>query len=152
MCADVSVAAFAACFAALYAAHMVADHWVQTCHQAAAKAEPGWYGRLAGARHVAAHTAVCAAALLLTWRLVALPLHPLTFAAGLGLNAVSHWWADRRHTLRALARLLGQEGFYSLGAPRPDHDDNPTLGTGAYALDQSWHIGWLFLTALVIAQ
>jgi hypothetical protein len=26
--------------------------------------------------------------------------------------------------------------------------DNPSLGTGAYALDQSWHHGWLFLAAL----
>jgi hypothetical protein len=31
-------------------------------------------------------------------------------------------------------------------------DDNPTLGTGAWALDQSWHIFWgVFVAALIIA-
>ncbi|WP_243704711.1 MULTISPECIES: hypothetical protein [unclassified Micromonospora] len=30
-------------------------------------------------------------------------------------------------------------------------DDNPSLGTGAYALDQSWHIAFLFVSAVVIA-
>lgn len=25
---------------------------------------------------------------------------------------------------------------------------NPSLGTGAYALDQSWHVGWLFVSAI----
>ena len=36
-----------------------------------------------------------------------------------------------------------------LGAPRQGHDDAPHLGTGAYALDQSWHAAWLFAAALV---
>jgi len=35
--------------------------------------------------------------------------------------------------------------------PRPHRDDNPTLGTGAYALDQSFHIFWLIIAALLIA-
>ncbi|MER7268917.1 hypothetical protein ABT344_11500 [Micromonospora carbonacea] len=81
-------ATFAAVFVALYVAHQVADHWVQTQHQADCKGQPGWAGRIA-----------CAA----------------------------------------------------LGTPRPGHDDNPSLGTGAYALDQSWHIGWLFVAALFCA-
>lgn len=29
--------------------------------------------------------------------------------------------------------------------------DNPSLGTGSYALDQSWHWAWLFVAALVTA-
>jgi hypothetical protein len=41
--------------------------------------------------------------------------------------------------------------FWTLGAPRPDRDDNPSLGTGAYALDQSFHYFFLFYTALIIA-
>lgn len=69
------------------------------------------------------------------------------------MDAASHYWADRRTTLRALAAALGagKAAFFDIGAPRPGHDDNPTLGTGAYALDQSWHIGWLFVAALVVA-
>jgi hypothetical protein len=47
--------------------------------------------------------------------------------------------------------IPGKGEFWHLGAPRPGHDDNPCLGTGAYALDQSWHIAWLFISALVIA-
>jgi hypothetical protein len=35
----------------------------------------------------------------------------------------------------------------SLGEPAISWD-NPSLGTGAYALDQAWHHGWLFLAAL----
>jgi hypothetical protein len=30
-------------------------------------------------------------------------------------------------------------------------DDNPTLGTGAHALDQSWHHGWLAVAAALTA-
>jgi hypothetical protein len=49
-----------------------------------------------------------------------------------------------------MAERLGMRGFVKLGAPRPGRDDNPSLGTGTYALDQSWHIGWLFVAALII--
>lgn len=62
---------------------------------------------------------------------------------------MSHWWADRRVTLRGLAHRLGKAGFYALGVPRDGHDDNPSLGTGAYALDQSFHIAALFIAALI---
>ena len=71
--------------------------------------------------------------------------------AGLGIDAVTHWWADRRSTLAWLARVTGKGEFYRLGAPRADHDDNPHIGTGAYALDQSFHHLWLLVAALVIA-
>ncbi|MEU0516669.1 hypothetical protein [Streptosporangium sp. NPDC006007] len=51
----------------------------------------------------------------------------------------------------ALAERTGKGDFHRLGAPRPGTTDAPHLGTGAYALDQSWHIGWLFVSALIIA-
>lgn len=186
-----AAAVFAAVFVALYAAHQVGDHWVQTGRQAACKGSRDRAGRAACAGHVATLTAtklafVAAAALTLR-----LPWHPAWLAAGLAVDAVSHYWADRRFTLAWLAGRLGKADFYRLGAPRPvrgfvldptDPDeahlldvltyevdgralpvhptpgrviprpfDNPSLGTGAYALDQSWHIGWLFVTALIIA-
>lgn len=144
-------ASFAAVFVALYAAHHVADHWVQTHHQACTKGAPGRAGRAACAAHVASYTATAVAALALTWWAVGLHLSVVRVAVGVGVSAVSHYWADRRTTLARLAAALGKTGYYTLGAPRPGHDDNPTLGTGAYALDQSWHIGWLFTTALIIA-
>jgi hypothetical protein len=145
------VANFAAAFAALYAAHQVADHWVQTQHQADTKGQPGWRGRLSCAAHVGTYTLTAAVALALLAAVTGLPLDPWKVAAGLAVSAISHYIADRRGPLRRLAELTGSARFYALGIPRPDRDDNPSLGTGAYALDQSWHVGWLFVAALFIA-
>jgi hypothetical protein len=142
---------FAAVFAALYAAHQVADHWVQTQHQADTKGQPGWAGRLACAAHVATYTATGMLALLTLslatgWRPDAWHL-----TTGMAVSAVSHYIADRRTPLRRIAAALGSAKFYALGVPRPGRDDNPSLGTGAHALDQSWHVGWLFAAALMVA-
>jgi hypothetical protein len=146
-----ALAAVAAVFVALYTAHMVGDHWVQTHHQALCKAAAGWAGRWADTKHVATLTGTKLVALIaLCWRTGLRP--PLwQLAAALMVDALSHWWADRRTTLAALAELVDKTQFYTLGAPRTGHDDNPSIGTGAYALDQSWHIGWLFIAALIAA-
>ncbi|MFF4415231.1 transcriptional regulator [Streptosporangium sp. NPDC001559] len=146
-----SATTFAAVFVALFAAHSVGDHWVQTHHQACAKGVPGWEGRIACVKHVLTLTATKAAALAALALVTGVRLAPLALLAGLGADALSHYWADRRTTLARLADAIGKGGFYQLGAPRPGHDDAPHLGTGAYALDQSWHIGWLFAAALIIA-
>ncbi len=146
-----TAATFAAVFCALYAAHMVGDHWVQTGRQAACKGTRDAAGRRACTGHVLTLTATKTAFLAAAWLVLDLPLSPPWLAAGLAVDAGSHWWADRRFTLAALAGRLGKAGFYALGAPRPGHDDNPSLGTGAYALDQSWHVGWLFVAALLVA-
>jgi hypothetical protein len=44
---------FAVVLPALLVAHTVADHWVQTDHQAGHKGLPGWAGRWACGKHVA---------------------------------------------------------------------------------------------------
>lgn len=74
------------------------------------------------------------------------------------IDAATHYWADRRTTLKRLADRCGKAEFYSLGTPtHAGHpvtakgEYAPTLGTGAYALEQSWHILWLFVAALLIA-
>ncbi|WP_301124749.1 DUF3307 domain-containing protein [Streptomyces cacaoi] len=144
-------ATFAAVFIALYVAHSVGDHWVQTSHQSAHKGRPGWVGRLADARHVAGLTVTKAVILLPAAWLLDLRLSLLGLVAGLGIDAVTHWWADRRTTLAWLAKVTGKGEFYRLGAPRAGHDDNPHIGTGAYALDQSFHHLWLLVAALIIA-
>jgi hypothetical protein len=152
------IALFGAVFAALYAGHQVGDLWVQTHQQAMAKGLPGWPGRLACARHVLTLTATMAVAVAALAVAGAAPVHPLPAAAGLAVNAASRYWADRRSTLAGLAAWLartvipGKGEFYRLGSPRPGQDDNVTLGTGAYQLDQAWHIAWLFITALIIAR
>ncbi|MFE9662155.1 transcriptional regulator [Streptomyces sp. NPDC005955] len=152
-----SAAVFAAVFVALYVAHSVGDHWVQTSHQAAHKGAAGWVGRLADVRHVATLTATKAVVLALVVWLLDLHLSALGLLLGFAVDAVTHWWADRRTTLARLARLLGQAEFYALGTPA--HPAHPVtvagtpaahLGTGAYALDQSWHHAWLLVAALLI--
>lgn len=140
-----AAATFAAVFCALYAAHSVGDHWIQTHGQACAKGGAGWAGRIACAGHVATLTLTKAAALVAVVLVTGLSLAPLAAVAGLAVDAVSHYWADRRVTLRRLARSLGKGDFYAFG------QGSRCMGTGAYALDQSWHVGWLFVAALIIA-
>lgn len=138
-------------FAALFAAHHVGDYWVQTSDQASRKGLDGPEGHLACARHVATMTATKAVALAglhLSGRKISLK----RAAAALAIDAASHYWADRRDPLAALADRLGKKGFYQLGSPREDHDDNPVLGTGANALDQAFHIAWLYAAAVITAE
>jgi hypothetical protein len=142
-------------FAALYAAHQVGDHWVQTGYQAAVKGKDGWEGRRACAAHVATLTAVKAAALAAV-HVAGHRLHPRRAAVALAADAVSHYLADRRshYPQRGLVKLAGLTGrgdFWLLGMPREGRDDNPVLGTGGYALDQAFHTGCLWIAALACA-
>lgn len=132
---------FAGVLGALHAAHHVGDHWVQTDRQAATKGEPGRAGQLACAAHVATYTAVAGVALMiLVWRL-GLELSGPATTVGLSVSAITHYVADRREPLRRLAATL-RLGFYNVR----------TGGiNGAYLLDQSWHTGWLFVSAVIIA-
>ncbi|MGW9479179.1 DUF3307 domain-containing protein [Saccharomonospora azurea] len=142
---------FAVVLPSLLVAHHVADHWVQSSHQAGNKGRAGWVGRWNCAKHVATYTAVTALAVGLVWTALGLSITAAGFVVGQVVSAVTHYWADRRTTLAWLAKLCGQSGFYRLGAPREGRDDNPSLGTGAYVLDQSWHWAWLFAAALTTA-
>ncbi|GHC33078.1 hypothetical protein GCM10010507_01800 [Streptomyces cinnamoneus] len=151
-------AVFAAAFIALYVAHSVGDHWVQSSCQAAEKGLPGWPGRLACARHIFGLTVTKCAVLVPVVLLLRLPVTVLGLALALAVDAGTHYWADRRTTLAWLARACGRAEFYSLGTP--SHPTAPAtatgtpaahLGTGAYVLDQSWHHLWLGVAALIIA-
>ncbi|MFI1308537.1 transcriptional regulator [Streptomyces sioyaensis] len=150
-------ASFAAVFIALYVAHSVGDHWVQTSCQSADKGQPGWVGRLACTRHVIGLTLT--KVLVLATVVLVLDVHVTATgtAIGLALDAFTHWWADRRSTLAWLAKVTGKTEFYNLGtAAHSAHpvtaEGNPAahLGTGAYALDQSFHHLWLFVASLII--
>ncbi|WP_026415432.1 hypothetical protein [Actinomadura oligospora] len=120
---NATAVSFACVFIALYAAHELGDYWLQTHGQACGKGALGWAGRLACARHVATLTATKTVFVVLA----------------------------------ALARLLGRTvvpgkgEFVTVGAPRPGHNDNPSLGTGAAVLDQSFHKVCLFGAALLIS-
>ena len=137
-------AAFAAIFAALYAAHSFADHWVQTDAQAQSKGRHDHVGRRACLAHVLTLTLTQCLALLVLFVVLDLPdPGPAAGIAGLAINAGSHYWIDRRFTLAGLCEKIGKGGFYRMGSG---------LGTGAYALDQSAHVLMLFVSAVVIAS
>jgi hypothetical protein len=142
-------APFAPLFVALYAAHQVGDHWLQTPVQAADKGKAGWCGRLACARHVIGLTCLKSGVIALVMGVLGLQVSPVAVLVALLVDAVSHWWIDRRTTLLALADALepvipGKGAFARLG----DGQAAPA-GTGAYALDQSFHIAFLLVAALI---
>ncbi|WP_433516488.1 transcriptional regulator [Nonomuraea sp. CA-143628] len=150
-----AVISFPAVFCALYAAHQVGDHWMQTHEQACGKGDPSPQGRFACFMHVLSLTVTKMGALLGLQFVTGLPFNNWTLMAGLLLDAATHYWADRSAyhkdrqvtvTLQRLANRLHKGDFYELG----ERAIAPT-GTGAYALDQSWHVGWLFITSLIIA-
>lgn len=155
---------------ALYAGHHVGDYWVQSDHQARNKGDVGTEGVLACLLHVAGYVATQLGFLVALALVTDFRPGPWALLAGLAVSGVTHYLADRReHGLMFwLARHIpGKAAFLELGKPRvhrvmaaenPDDPmivtklDNPTLGTGAWALDQAWHVFWgVFVTALVIA-
>lgn len=119
-------------FVALYAGHMVGDHWIQTDHQAQTKE----HSRIACLAHVLTYGITQLIFLAAIDAFAGWTPNLWAVAAGMAVNLGTHYWADRRKPLRRLAELTGKGGYWERG--------------GAYPLDQSWHIGWLFITALII--
>lgn len=155
---------FVALFIAWWVGHSVGDHWVQTGTQAVEKGfgPPGCgnkklthRGQLACLRHVLTLTAT---KLVLTAAVFIAPLGLHAdlrwLAAGVAVDAVTHYWADRRWTLEELSRWVDKGEFYDQGTDLTDvaGERRPHLGTGKYALDQSWHHLWLFVGALIAAM
>ena len=135
---------FAATYVALRAAHHLADYWVQTGYQAGNKGRVGnphenAIGRLACLSHVASYTAVTTAAVVTANAALRLDIGWRGIVVGQAVSAASHYFADRRHTLRWLAERMGKLEFY---------DSGEGLASGGTALDQSWHQVWLAISAL----
>jgi hypothetical protein len=120
----------------LFAGHWVGDYWVQTDWQAATKPNPGWDGREACAWHVLTYTATLWVFLVLGMIVLNLPLTGLGILISLGVSAATHYFADRRAPLRTLHRLVHPRGQYW------DNGGQPFL-------DQSWHLGWLTICAML---
>lgn len=157
---------FAEAAIALYVAHHVGDYWVQTDHQAQHKGDAGLDGALQCLLHVFTYV-LTQAVLLYVVMLVIGEQWGYTTSIGLAISGVTHYLADRREhgIMFRLARLLpGKARFLELGKPYMrlvigtdgqiigKVEGNPTLGTGAWALDQAWHIFWgVFVAALMIS-
>lgn len=157
---------FATAAIALYVAHHVGDYWVQLDEDAQHKGDAGLRGRLHCLRHVLTYTLTQAVFLGLV-TLVIGDRPGWHLAPALLISGVTHWMADRReHGLMfwLARRIPGKAAFLKLGVPHERlvtgfHGEvighapgTPSLGTGAWALDQAWHIFWgVFVAALVIA-
>ena len=166
-------------FGALLVAHHLGDHWFQSEFSAIHKGDHDRRGQLACAWHVTTYTATTTAVVLAvlilplgataTWHGV---------VAGQMFSAATHYAIDRRWTLAWLADRVGKRAFHDLGQPRTGYTvmashtvpvpgrsgdvkakgetvmvplDQPTMGTGAYSLDQALHITALFVAALLTA-
>jgi len=141
-------------FAALFAGHSFGDHWIQSSHQAVCKGGTGWPARRACAAHVATLQITKFLLVMLAVGLVDLRLNPWAVAGALAVDGASHYWADRRFTLQRLAKGVGKATFYDQGTDLVNGHGEcaPHVGTGRYALDQSWHHLWLFVAALIAVQ
>lgn len=135
---------YAAVLGTLLVAHYVGDFWVQTDYQAQHKADKTAEGWGCLVMHVLTYTLTSLGLLIVVVLATGLRVGFWQVLLGLSVSAVTHGWADRRRTLRWLCRLLGKEGFYDAG--------QPPVGTGAHALDQSFHVFWVLVAALVIAS
>lgn len=124
------------------AAHFVGDYWLQTSRQAGRKMLPGWVGWRANLAHVGSYHAGMAVMLAVAAYTLSWELSLIQAGAGLAVSAVTHAWADRRHTLAALCERLGKGEFYRLAIPGL---------SGSHLLDQAWHLGWVWVAALVVA-
>lgn len=138
----------------LRAAAHVADTWGQSSHQAVNK---GWHdgdrdakglehtsaeGRRACAAHCLSYVALQGLAVLGGSAATGTRLRYGRVAAGLALSGLSHYYADRRRPLKALAARARKSEFWEMGGE---------LG-GNFHLDQAWHHGWETLAALLIAS
>jgi hypothetical protein len=152
---------------ALYVGHHVGDYWVQTDHQAKHKGDAGSEGALQCLLHVLSYLMTQVTTLFILSVVTGVRLSVLGISLALLVSGGTHYLADRREhgIMLALARLLpGKVNFLKLGVPRTGwiwhedgkttvapRDDNPSLGTGAWALDQSWHILFgVFVPALIL--
>ncbi|MEZ7005601.1 hypothetical protein [Streptomyces sp. AD55] len=139
---------FATTYAALTAAHEVADHWIQIDAQAVAKGKPNRDGAIACAEHVITYTATQAVALYAVHRVTGARLSWKRAALGLAVSAVTHYVADRQgghwrdEQPRGIVRLAAATGH--AGWLKRD----PNAG---YLMDQAWHKGWILVAALVAA-
>lgn len=147
----------AVAFFAMYAAHGVGDHWMQTCGQAAKKALDGAESTASAVWHCAKHvltwTATLAVFLAVAGWWLGLPLRPGWVAAGLALNAVTHFVFDLRTPLVWLVEHVARRGGYiaHVQVVRPAGVERTGPGTAIFHLDQSAHVAVLFFAALLTA-
>lgn len=143
---------FAAIGLTLYVAHHVGDYWIQRDIDAKHKGDRTTAGSWHCLLHVLSYVATQSVLLTVLRWTIDVRIGTLAGLAGLAFSGAAHYFADRRYPLIWLAsKLPGKAKFLELGKPRAGMGDNPQLATGAWALDQSWHIlTSVFITALIM--
>ena len=132
---------FAVVLPTLLVAHNVADHVVQTDHQAGHKAAATVQGWRALGGHVGSYSAVSATALAAVTAVTGVRPGWRGVAGGLVFSAVTHAVLDRRWPVTAILRAARAPGFAAMTSPLH----------GPYLADQALHHGCLLISALLIA-
>ncbi len=144
-------------FAALYAGHYLGDQWLQTHTQACKKSLDRPDAKVLEAhwncfKHVFTYTLGGLVLFLGAAAWLDLPVRPGWLAAGIALNAATHYLIDLRSPLMWIARKMGRMGYIEhCQVVRPTGPERVGPGTGAFHLDQAWHFVWMFPSALLIA-
>jgi hypothetical protein len=131
---------FAVGLLVLNVAHQIGDHVVQTDHQAARKAEPGWIGIRAMAGHLVTYHLVAGVLVIGTFAVLGLPLSVTGLAAALSCSAITHGLLDRRWPVRAMLNAVRASKFAQAVSPV----------CGMYQADQAWHRLALLASALLL--
>lgn len=89
----------------------------------------------------------------LAWLTLGFSVNSWWLAAGMLLDASSHYVVDRKVPLEKLARWMRKGEFHNLGSDTVHTSGlaGTHLGTGRYALDQSFHHLFLLVGALIAA-
>lgn len=132
---------FAVTLLALLVGHQVGDHVLQSDHQAAEKAQPGWAGARAMAGHLIAYHLTLAAVLGGTALALAVPLRLPGVLSALAFSVVTHAVLDRRTVVRAVLRATRSPGFATQTSPV----------CGMYVADQALHWLALLVCAVLLA-
>lgn len=128
---------FAVVLPTLLVAHNVADHIVQTDHQAAAKTTS--WAAMAG--HVGSYQATQAGALAVVAAVTGERLDWRRVVVGAAFSAVTHAFLDRRWPVRKALQATGSPNFAEMTTPLH----------GMYLADQALHHGCLLVSALLMA-
>lgn len=145
---------FACVFIALYIGHHVGDQWIQTGWQATTKHLRNATGRLACLQHVITLTVTKAVFLVVVCQTLDVRISPVWTPVALVVDAATHYWCDRRFTLKNLATALNKDAYWDFCTVVRRPGDEPAdtgPGTGSFHLDQSWHLFWAGAASLAIA-
>jgi hypothetical protein len=137
------LALFAAVQAVFSDVHPYCDQILQSSADAVGKGLPGREGAVHCARHVATYTAGQTVAAVAVTSALGYRVPVRALAAGMALNAVTHYVIDRREPFKAFlrSRWVGKGGYlaHATVQRRPGVVDDGGPGTALMEMDQAAH-------------